>query len=254
MNGNVKYPIGEVILTSSTSEPLGDTMDTQLTKDLNDQNIVEVKQEIDNQLQAETISVQDQLGLVNVPALPDTGHILPDATTNLLVDLPGVDETQMDTTRSVPTVDKEGQPMDVTTEISVNIDDDELTSPSQTVPPLQNLATSVPCLIVLNDVSAELKGRTSVRIPHTKEEMCRAKVCLKQIDQVESALPRLRGRKKREHGNGRPTRKAKDSVKYVFTDATSGEDVKTEPCPDPSDKSSPSGYRLAAHCYMVAKK
>ena len=43
-------------------------------------------------------------------------------------------------------------------------------------------------------------------------------------------------------------------MKYVFTDATPGEDVKPEPRADPSDKSSPSGYRLAAHHYMVAKK
>ena len=80
-------------------------------------------------------------------------------------------------------------------------------------------------------------------------------MCLKQIDQAESILPRLRGRKRqREHGNSSPTRRAKDSVKYVFMDATSREDVKTEPCLDPSNKSTPSGYRLAAHDYMVAKK
>ena len=127
-----EVPIGGVsLLTPSTSEPLGDTTETQLAKDLNDQNIVEVKQETDNQLQADAFSVQDQLGLVNVPALPDTGRVLPDATSNLLVDLPGVDETPLDATRCVPTVDKEGQPMDATTEISANIDDDELASPSQ---------------------------------------------------------------------------------------------------------------------------
>ena len=182
------------------------------------------------------------------PALPDTGCVLLDATTNLLVHLPGVDETPMEATSGISTVDEEGQPMDATTKITANKDDDELSSqPSQTVPPLQNLATSVPCSIVLKDVSDELKGRTSVRVHHTKEEMCKAKVYLKQIDHVDNALPRLRGRKRqREHGNGRPAHKAKDSVKYVFTDATSGEDVKPEPHADPSDKSSPSGYRLAA--------
>ena len=85
--------------------------------------------------------------------------------------------------------------------------------------------------------------------------MCRVKVCLKRIDQDDSGLPRLRGRKRQKtQGNGRPARKAKDSVKYVFMDATSGEDVKTEPQAEAADKSSPSGYRLAAHHYMVAKK
>ena len=59
-----EVPIGEVsLLIPSTGEPLGDTMDTQLAKDLNDQNIVEVKQETDNQLQTETIDVKINLVL-----------------------------------------------------------------------------------------------------------------------------------------------------------------------------------------------
>ena len=37
-------------------------------------------------------------------------------------------------------------------------------------------------------------------------------------------------------------------------DATSGEDTKPEARASTSDKSSPSGYRLAAHQYMVARK
>ena len=120
---------------------------------------------------------------------------------------------------------------------------------------MQNIATSVPCLIVLKDINVELKGKTSVRIPHTKEEMCKVKVCLKRIDQSDIVLPHLRGRKrKRESDNGGPTHRAKDSVKYVFMDATSSEDVKTECNQDLKDKSAPSGYRLAAHRYMVARK
>ena len=99
-----------------------------------------------------------------------------------------MDETPMEATSGISTVDEESQPMDATTKITANKDDDELSSqPSQTVPPLQNLATSVPCSIVLKDVSDELKGRTSVRVPHTKEEMCKAKVYLKQIDHVDNA-------------------------------------------------------------------
>ena len=37
-------------------------------------------------------------------------------------------------------------------------------------------------------------------------------------------------------------------------DATSGEDMKPNAKPKTSDKSAPSGYRLAAHWYMAAKK
>ena len=44
-------------------------------------------------------------------------------------------------------------------------------------------------------------------------------------------------------------------VKYVFTDATSGEEGHRDSKPaSPQDKSTPSGYRLAAHRYMVAWK
>ena len=79
-----EVPIGEVsLVTPSTSEPLVDTTETQLAKDSNDQNIVEFKQETDTQLQTDANSVQDQLGLVNVPALPETNRVLLDATTNL---------------------------------------------------------------------------------------------------------------------------------------------------------------------------
>ena len=63
---------------------------------------------------------------MNVPALPDANQILLDATTNLLVDLPVVNETPTNVTGGIPTVDEEGQPMDAIIEISANVDDDEL--------------------------------------------------------------------------------------------------------------------------------
>ena len=40
----------------------------------------------------------------------------------------------------------------------------------------------------------------------------------------------------------------------MFLDTTSGEESKTEKSVNISDKSAPSGYRLAAHRYMVAKR
>ena len=116
------------------------------------------------------------------------------------------------------------------------------------------IATAVPCSIILKDVSVKLKGKTSVVFPSSEEEMCKVKVCLQWIDQPSDNQPRLRGRKRQRSQNNRPTRKAKDEVKYVFTDATSGEDMKPDEKPETSDKSAPSGYRLAAHRYMVAKK
>ena len=122
-----EVPIGEVgFLSPSSSEPLGDTTDTQVAKDQNDQTIAEVKHETDNPLETEASNVQDELGLVNVPALPGADQILLDATTNLLVDLPVVNETPTNVTGGIPTVDEEGQPMDATIEISANVDDTEL--------------------------------------------------------------------------------------------------------------------------------
>ena len=94
-----EVPIGEVgLLSPSSREPLGDTTDTQVAKDQNDQNIAEVKHEMDNPLGTEASNVQDELGLVNVPALPGADQILLDATTNLLVDLPVVNETPTNVT------------------------------------------------------------------------------------------------------------------------------------------------------------
>ena len=53
-----EVPIGEVgLLSPSSSEPLGDTTDTQVAKDQNDQNIAEVKHEMDNPLGTEASNV-----------------------------------------------------------------------------------------------------------------------------------------------------------------------------------------------------
>ena len=193
-----EVPLGEVsLITPCTSELLEDTLDIQLTKEQNEQNQMEIKQERETLTVPENTDVQDQIGLVYIPALPDPEHSLLDATTNLLVDLPGIEREPMDATRSVPTVDEEGQPMDATAETNVNVEDDEFVLPSQMEAP-QNLATSVPCSVVLRDVNSELKGKKSIRIPYTKEEMCRVRVCVKRVDQDDISLPRLRGRKRQK--------------------------------------------------------
>ena len=151
--------------------------------------MVEIKYETD----LETAEVQDQLGLINIPPLPDTDLPLPNATVNLLVDLPGVDlqgdqETPMDTTPMVPTLDEEGEPMDTTPQPTVTGDDEQV-KPSQVVNPVQNTATSIPCSIVLKDVSVKLKGKTSVVFPPPEEVMCKAKVCLQQVDRKKVVMP-----------------------------------------------------------------
>ena len=84
--------------------------------------------------------------------------------------------------------------------------------------------------------------------------MSKAKVCLKRVDQKSVDLPRLGRRKRQCSHDNRPAQKAKDSVNYMFMDTTSGEETKTEKNVKSSDRSAPSGYRLAAHRYMVARK
>ena len=83
----------------------------------------------------------------------------------------------MDATSVVPTLDEEGEPMDVTPKAIVG-GDDEPDTPSHIVQPVQNPATSIPCSIILKDVSVKLKGKTSVVFPPSEEEMGKARVCL----------------------------------------------------------------------------
>ena len=249
-----EVPIGEVSLVTSP-EPLSETTDVVLAKESSELNTVEIKQET-TPTPAENQDQQDQFGLVNIPPLPNTIHPLLDAMINTQVELPGVSDNDppMDATITVPTIDNKGEPTDVTTPTRVSSRDDETIKPSQVVLSVQNIVTAVPCSIILKDVSVKLKGKTSVVFPPSEEEMRKAKVCLQWIDQPSDNQPRLRGRKRQRSQNNRPTRKAKDDVKYVFIDATLGEDMKLDEKPETSDKSTPSGYRLAAHQYMVAKK
>ena len=143
--------------------------------------------------------------------MPDTTHPLLDAKVNILVDLPGVsvNDPPMDTTITVPTVDDEGEPMDTTSPIRVTDRDAESSRPLQTVLPVQNPVAAVSCSIILKDVSVKLKGKTSVVFPPSEEEMCKARVCLQQIDHARSDLPRLRGRKRQRSQGNRPAREPK---------------------------------------------
>ena len=181
-----EVPLGEVsLITPDPSEPLGVITDVQIERDQNQENIVEVKQETEEPI---VQNVQDKLGLINIPPLPETGCVLLDATRNLLVELPDNISAPMDATTGVPTIDEEGQPMDATIEdIPKNADDEpddtNMEISSQIEKP-QNLATSIPCSIVLKDVSKELKGKESVKLSKPSKEMCRATVCLERLTNV----------------------------------------------------------------------
>ena len=86
-----------------------------LAKESSEQNIVEIKQETPV-TPAECQEEQDQFGLVDIPPLPDTPNPLPDATVNILVELPGVSDNAppMDATITVPTINDESEPTDAT--------------------------------------------------------------------------------------------------------------------------------------------
>ena len=61
--------------------------------------------------------------------------------------------------------------------------------------------------------------------PHLKTEMCKAKVCLKRVDEPKDTLPRFRRRKRKRPLGNQPARSAKRETRYVFSDATSGEET-----------------------------
>ena len=249
-----EMPIGEMNLVTPT-DPLEETTEVVLPRESNEQNTSEIKEQT-SETPAECDDEQDPFGLVDIPPPPDTSHPLPDATVNRLVELPGVsnNDPPIDATVTVPTIDLEGEPMDAMSPPRNSSSVEKMNNPIDVVLPIQNKVTAIPCLIVLQDVSVKLRGKTSMLFPPTEEEMCKAKVCLQQLDQASGNQPRLRGKKRKRTNNNRLARRAKDDVKYVFTDATSGEDATPSEKQKTSKKSAPSGYRLVAHKYMVAKK
>ena len=249
-----EMPIGEIDLVTPPA-PLDETTEVVLTRESNEHNTIEIKEEIP-EVPVEGDVEQDPLGLVDIPPLPDTPHPLQDATVNRLVELPGINnnDQSMDATVTVPTIDLEGEPMDATISPKNSSNVTGTKTPTEVLLPVQNMAMAIQCSIVLQDVSVKLQGKTSILFPPAEEEMCKAKVCLQQIDQPSSNQPRLRGKKRERTHSNRPARRAKDDVKYVLTDATSGEDTVPSKNQKTSNKSAPSVYRLAAHQYMIAKK
>ena len=87
----------------------------------------------------------------------------------------------MDATVTVPTKDLEGEPMDATIRPKNSSNVTETKNPTDVLLPVQNMATATPCSIVLQNISVKLQGKTSVLIPPTEKEMCKAKVCLLKV-------------------------------------------------------------------------
>ena len=181
-----EVPIGEVSIITSAElqegrDPLKDKTHEVLSREEDTQNVTEIKQETEVSIPEHEATIE-QFGLINISLLPSVSRPLPDATTNLLVNLPGADplidfESQMDVTRTVPTTNEEGELMDATLDLQAG--DDESDMLSHVIQPSKNTATSIPCSIVLKDVSVKLKGQSYVVFPPSETEMCKAKVCLK---------------------------------------------------------------------------
>ena len=101
---------------------------------------------------------------------------------------------------------------------------------------------------------SNFKERPVSCFPQQKRKCTRLKyVCSGLTNQVLISLD-LEVKKGKEHITADLARRAKDDVKYVLTDATSGVDTVPSKNQKTVNKSAPSRYRLAAHQYMVAKK
>ena len=90
--------------------------------------------------------------------------------------------------------------------------------------------------------------------PHLKLRCVKPRCALKRVDEPKDTLPRFRRRKRKRPLGNQPARSAKRETRYVFSDATSGEETVMNQKVHKKDNRQPSGYRLAAHKYMVAKK
>ena len=207
---------------------LANITDKTLDKEANANNIVKDEVVTDNENLPEELrgSVIDELGLVTVPPLPSTSNELPDATQNLLVSLP-VDEELTDTTAALQT---ETEPSNITGLVSER-------------------PITVQCSINLTDISGQLVDGKLILPP--------SKIPLEPQVIVEQTHYDLRQRSVSSTNVKRPKRKASSNVNYGNMDTTTEEEEfyfsESEHMNLPA-KSAPSGYRLATHKYMLAKR
>ena len=236
-----ELPIGELQLIPS-EEPkeglLTNITEKILDTESNNQNIVKEETTTDNEGAPLTTAhnLINELGLVSIPPLPSINSELPDATQNLLVPLP------IDTTEDQELVDA------MTAFVAV-------TEPTVTEPSTINTAKvsenpiTVPCSINLSDIAVKLKDgrlilpRPTVPLePHVISDIM-------QYDLRQRTSPATEGK--------RAKRRASMNINYELKDTTTEDD---DPSQSESEKmnvlarSAPSGYHLASHKYMLAKR
>ena len=224
-----ELPIGEVQLMVSqepSTGPLANITDKTLDEEANANNIVkdEVVTDNENLPEEQRESVIDELGLVSVPPLPSTSNELPDTTQNLLVPLP-IDEELTDATAALQTE----------------------TEPASTASLVSEKPITVHGSINLTDISGQLVDGKLI-LPPSKIPL-EPKVVVNQMHyDLRHKLPT---------DVKRPTRKASLNVSYGNIDITTEEEEfslsDSEHMNLPA-KSAPSGYRLATHKYMLAKR
>ena len=235
-----EFPIGELELIPAQSEstgPLVNITEKMLDRESNKSNIVKEEVPTDTEAmpsdQATEQDLPDDLGLIQVPALPSTNVELPDATQNLLMSLP---------------VETYKEFMDATmTEEHETLAEECETTRGQAVTQCE-LPKTILCSINLTDISASLVDGVLV-VPSSQ-------VPLEPKVIVETKQYDLRERPMQSRGSTRPKRKASSNINYGLMDVISEEEEliisDSEQMNIPA-KSAPSGYRLATHKYMLAK-
>ena len=236
-----ELPLGEVQLIPSEEPkegPLTNIMEKILDTESNNQNIIKEETVTDNEgaPPVTTNNVIDELGLVSIPPLPSTNIELLDATQNLLVPLPidtADDQELVDTTATIQPVTEP-----VVTEPS--------TSNTERV---SEIPITIPCSINLSDIAAELKdGKLILPKPIVPLELHVISDRM-QYD--------LRSRTGSATENNCAKRRASMNINYEIKDATTEDE---DPSQSESEKmnlpakSGPSGYCLASHKYMLAKR
>ena len=211
------FPIGEIELVPDQAGPLGNITEQVLDKESNE----------GNKIKEEPVTGEGEMTEQNIippitPNIPVIADNFLDATQNLLVPLPP--DTELDF-------------MDATLDAQTG-EQSELAEQRQTIP----------CSISLSDISMQLvDGRMVLPSSHVPLE---PNVVLEKCDF------NLRDRPEGSSvGVKRPLRMAKRSINYKIAELTSEEELLSD-----SDrmnkpaKSAPSGYRLATHRYMIAKR
>ena len=209
-------------------QPLANITEKTLDKEANASNIVKevIAMDTENIPENPEGNITEELGLVQIPPLPSTDIELPEATENLLVSLP-IDEALTDATE---TAQAEMEPLGTVDQVS-------------------DLPVTVQCSINLIDIATDLvDGKMILHSPNVPLE---PKVL------VNNTQYDLRQRNVPTKSVTRPKHIASTNINYCNMETTTKEEElslsESERMNVPA-KSAPSGYRLATHKYMLAKR